>query len=297
MKRKRLIVVVGATAVGKTAESIRIAELLNTEIVSADSRQFYKEMNIGVARPSIEELETVPHHLIAHISVTDSYNVARYEQDALKCIEGLFERYEDVVLTGGSGLFVKAVCEGLDEIPDADIEIRNELNELFATQGIEPLQRELSEKDPEYWKIVDKQNHIRLIRALEVCRQTGRTFTSYRNNRKVERDFEIVKLGIRREREELLDRIYRRVDLMIEQGLIEEVKGLIEYRDLQALNSVGYKEVFEYLDGKTTFEEAVEAIKINTRRYAKRQMTWFCKDKEIQWFNAEDKNKWENLLR
>lgn len=297
MKRKRLIVVVGATAVGKTAESIRIAELLNTEIVSADSRQFYKEMNIGVARPSIEELETVPHHLIAHISVTDSYNVARYEQDALKCIEGLFERYEDVVLTGGSGLFVKAVCEGLDEIPDADIEIRNELNELFATQGIEPLQRELSEKDPEYWKIVDKQNHIRLIRALEVCRQTGRTFTSYRNNRKVERDFEIVKLGIRREREELLERIYKRVDLMIEQGLIEEVKGLIEYRDLQALNSVGYKEVFEYLDGKTTFEEAVEAIKINTRRYAKRQMTWFCKDKEIQWFNAEDKNKWENLLR
>lgn len=297
MKRKRLIVVVGATAVGKTAESIRIAELLNTEIVSADSRQFYKEMNIGVARPSIEELETVPHHLIAHISVTDSYNVARYEQDALKCIEGLFERHEDVVLTGGSGLFVKAVCEGLDEIPDADIEIRNELNELFATQGIEPLQRELQEKDPEYWKIVDKQNHIRLIRALEVCRQTGRTFTSYRNNRKVERDFEIVKLGIRREREELLDRIYRRVDLMIEQGLIEEVKGLIKYRDLQALNSVGYKEVFEYLDGKTTFEEAVEAIKINTRRYAKRQMTWFCKDKEIQWFNAEDKNKWENLLR
>ena len=297
MKRKRLIVVVGATAVGKTAESIRIAELLNTEIVSADSRQFYKEMNIGVARPSIEELETVPHHLIAHISVTDSYNVARYEQDALKCIESLFERYEDVVLTGGSGLFVKAVCEGLDEIPDADIEIRNELNELFATQGIEPLQRELSEKDPEYWKIVDKQNHIRLIRALEVCRQTGRTFTSYRNNRKVERDFEIVKLGIRREREELLERIYKRVDLMIEQGLIEEVKGLIEYRDLQALNSVGYKEVFEYLDGKTTFEEAVEAIKINTRRYAKRQMTWFCKDKEIQWFNAEDKNKWENLLR
>ena len=297
MKRKRLIVVVGATAVGKTAESIRIAKMLKTEIVSADSRQFYKEMNIGVARPSIEELETVPHHLIAHISVTDSYNVARYEQDALKCIEGLFERYDNVVLTGGSGLFVKAVCEGLDDIPDADIEIRNELNELFATQGIEPLQRELSEKDPEYWKIVDKQNHIRLIRALEVCRQTGRTFTSYRNNRKVERDFEIVKIGIRREREELLDRIYRRVDLMIEQGLIEEVKGLIEYRDLQALNSVGYKEVFEYLDGKTTFEEAVEAIKINTRRYAKRQMTWFCKDKEIQWFNAEDKNKWENLLR
>lgn len=297
MKRKRLIVVVGATAVGKTAESIRIAKLLNTEIVSADSRQFYKEMNIGVARPSIEELETVKHHLIAHISVTDSYNVARYEQDALKCIEGLFERYEDVVLTGGSGLFVKAVCEGLDDIPDADIEIRNSLNELFATQGIEPLQRELQEKDPEYWKIVDKQNHIRLIRALEVCRQTGRTFTSYRNNRKAERDFEIVKFGIRREREELLERIYKRVDLMIEQGLIEEVKSLIEYRDLQALNSVGYKEVFEYLDGKTTFEEAVEAIKINTRRYAKRQMTWFCKDKEIQWFNAEDKNKWENLLR
>lgn len=297
MRNKRLIVVVGATAVGKTAESIRIAEMLKTEIVSADSRQFYKEMNIGVARPSIEELNTVPHHLIAHISVKDSYNVAMYEQEALKKIEELFERYDDVVLTGGSGLYVKAVCEGLDDIPEADIAIREELNTIFATQGLAPLQEELKARDPEYWKIVDKQNHIRLIRALEVCRQTGKTFTSFRSNKKTKRNFDIVKIGITRSREELLERIYKRVDLMIKEGLVEEVRGLIEYRDLQALNSVGYKEIFDFLDNKSSLQEAVEAIKINTRKYAKRQMTWFCKDSEIQWFNAEEGLSWESLLR
>lgn len=297
MRNKRLIVVVGATAVGKTAESIRIAEMLKTEIVSADSRQFYKEMNIGVARPSIEELNTVPHHLIAHISVKDSYNVAMYEQEALKKIEELFERYDDVVLTGGSGLYVKAVCEGLDDIPEADIAIREELNTIFDTQGLAPLQEELKARDPEYWKIVDKQNHIRLIRALEVCRQTGKTFTSFRSNKKTKRNFDIVKIGITRSREELLERIYKRVDLMIKEGLVEEVRGLIEYRDLQALNSVGYKEIFDFLDNKSSLQEAVEAIKINTRKYAKRQMTWFCKDSEIQWFNAEEGLSWESLLR
>ncbi|MEE1097330.1 MAG: tRNA (adenosine(37)-N6)-dimethylallyltransferase MiaA, partial [Bacteroidales bacterium] len=221
MRNKRLIVVVGATAVGKTAESIRIAEMLKTDIVSADSRQFYKEMNIGVARPSIEELNTVPHHLIAHISVKDSYNVAMFEQEALRKIEELFERYDDVVLTGGSGLYVKAVCEGLDDIPEADIAIREELNTIFVTQGLAPLQEELKARDPEYWKIVDKQNHIRLIRALEVYRQTGKTFTSFRSNKKTKRNFDIVKIGITRSREELLERIYKRVDLMIKEGLVE----------------------------------------------------------------------------
>lgn len=297
MSNKRLIVVAGPTAVGKTAECIRLAQMLNTEIVSADSRQFYKEMNIGVARPSESELATVPHHLIAHISVCQDYNVAMYEMEALEVIEELFRRKDDIVLTGGSGLYVNAVCNGIDDIPDKDEGIRQELNDLFAEQGLEPLQRELQERDPEYWKIVDKQNHIRLIRALEVCRQTGRTFTSFRSQKKTQRNFDIVRIGIKRSRENLLERIYQRVDCMLEQGLIEEVKGLYEYKNLQALNAVGYKEIFDFLDGKTSLQEAVEQIKINTRRYAKRQMTWFCKDKEIQWLDAEKDLDWKFLLR
>ncbi len=297
MSNKRLIVVAGPTAVGKTAECIRLAQMLNTEIVSADSRQFYKEMNIGVARPSESELATVPHHLIAHISVCQDYNVAMYEREALEVIEELFRRKDDIVLTGGSGLYVNAVCNGIDDIPDKDEGIRQELNDLFAEQGLEPLQRELQERDPEYWKIVDKQNHIRLIRALEVCRQTGRTFTSFRSQKKTQRNFDIVRIGIKRSRENLLERIYQRVDCMLEQGLIEEVKGLYEYKNLQALNAVGYKEIFDFLDGKTSLQKAVEQIKINTRRYAKRQMTWFCKDKEIQWLDAEKDLDWKFLLR
>ncbi len=297
MRPKRLIVVAGATATGKTAESIRIAKLLSTEIVSSDSRQFYKEMNIGVARPSHEELQSVPHHLIAHISVKQKYNVAMYEQEALRQIEDIFRSKDDVVLAGGSGLYIKAVCEGIGDIPEADEGIRAELNELFATRGIEPLLQELKAKDPEYYSLVDKCNHIRLIRALEVCRATGKTFSSFRKQDKAQRKFEIVKIGIRRKRENLLERIYKRVDLMMEQGLLAEVESLLPLRDYPALNSVGYKELFEYLDGKTTLSQAVENIKINTRRYAKRQMTWFCKDKEIQWFDAEKELQWNWLLR
>lgn len=297
MNNKRLIVVVGPTAVGKTAECIRLAGMLDTEIVSADSRQFYKEMNIGVARPSESELATIPHHLIAHISVSQDYNAAMYERDASEVIGKLFQEKDDVVLTGGSGLYVNAVCNGMDDIPDKDESIRQELNDLFDKQGLEPLQRELQEKDPEYWEIVDKRNHIRLIRALEVCRQTGRTFSSFRSQKKTKRDFDIIKIGIRRSRENLLERIYRRVDCMIGQGLIEEARGLYGYRNLQALNAVGYKEIFDFLDGKTSLQEAVEQIKINTRRYAKRQMTWFCKDKEIQWLDAEKDLDWTFLSR
>lgn len=297
MSNKRLIVVVGPTAVGKTAECIRLAGMLDTEIVSADSRQFYKEMNIGVARPSESELATIPHHLIAHVSVCQDYNAAIYEREALDIIGKLFQEKDDVVLTGGSGLYVNAVCNGMDDIPDKDESIRQELNDLFATQGLEPLQRELQEKDPEYWEIVDKRNHIRLIRALEVCRQTGRTFSSFRSQKKRKRNFDIIKIGIRRSRENLLERIYQRVDCMIEQGLIEEVRGLYGYKNLQALNAVGYKEIFDFLDGKTNLQEAVELIKINTRRYAKRQMTWFCKDKEIQWLDAEKNLDWAFLSR
>jgi tRNA dimethylallyltransferase len=295
MSKKKLVVLIGPTAVGKTALSIELANFLNTEIVSADSRQFYKELNIGVATPTALELSLAKHNLIGHISIHQKYNVADFEQDALKELERIFQNNDYAVLTGGSGLYVNALCYGVDNMPDVKAEIREELNNLFATQGIAPLQEELMQKDPEYWQIVDRQNHIRLIRALEVCRQTGKTFTSFRSGEKKKRDFEIIKLGLEREREILLDRIYKRVDLMIEEGLENEARGVYPFRNLQALQTVGYKELFEYFDGKVDFSTAIENIKINTRQYAKRQMTWFKKDKNTLWLNAENKIDWRCL--
>ena len=295
MSNKKLIVLIGPTAVGKTALSIELANFLNTEIVSADSRQFYKELNIGVATPTALELSLAKHNLIGHISIHQKYNISDFEQDALKELERIFQEKDYAVLTGGSGLYVNALCYGVDNMPDVRPEIREELNEIFATQGIAPLQEELMKKDPEYWEIVDKQNHIRLIRALEVCRQTGKTFTSFRSGERKKRDFEIVKLGLERERECLLERIYKRVDLMLEEGLVEEAKTVYPYRHLQALQTVGYKELFEYFDGKVDLPTAIENIKINTRQYAKRQMTWFKKDKETLWLNAENKIDWKCL--
>lgn len=295
MSNKKLIVLIGPTAVGKTALSIELANFLNTEIVSADSRQFYKELNIGVATPSALELSLAKHNLIGHISIHQKYNISDFEQDALKELERIFQESDYAVLTGGSGLYVNALCYGVDNMPDVNPEIREELNEIFATQGIAPLQEELMKKDPEYWEIVDKQNHIRLIRALEVCRQTGKTFTSFRSGEKKKRDFEIIKIGLERSRENLLERIYKRVDLMLEEGLENEAKTVYPYRELQALQTVGYKELFEYFDGKVDFNTAVENIKINTRQYAKRQMTWFKKDKSTLWLNAENKIDWKCL--
>lgn len=293
--KKKLVVLIGPTAVGKTALSIELANFLNTEIVSADSRQFYKELNIGVATPSLEELSMAKHNLIGHISIQQKYNISDFEQDALKELERIFQENDYAVLTGGSGLYVNALCYGVDNMPDVKPEIREELNEIFTTQGIVPLQEELKLKDPEYWEIVDKQNHIRLIRALEVCRQTGKTFTSFRSGEKKQRDFEIIKIGLERSRENLLDRIYQRVDIMIKDGLIEEAKGVYPYRNLQALQTVGYRELFEYFDGKVDLPTAIENIKINTRQYAKRQMTWFKKDKSTLWLNAENKIDWKCL--
>lgn len=296
MRRKRLIVVVGATAAGKTAECVRLSRLTGAQVVSADSRQVYRELNIGVARPSLQELTAAPHHLVAHVSIHDAYNVARYEEEAMSVIRKLFAQSDDVILSGGSGLYVKAVCDGLDEVPTADNAIREELNEVFLSQGIEPLQRELALRDPEYYNIVDRRNHIRLIRALEVCRQTNKPFSSFLKGRKAERDFEIVRFGIHRERQELIERINRRVDFMIRQGLIEEAEPLLAHRHLQALNTVGYKELFDYFEGKTSLQEAVERIKIDTRRYAKRQMTWFSRDRDIRWLSADKPIKWEDVL-
>ncbi|MDD2576729.1 MAG: tRNA (adenosine(37)-N6)-dimethylallyltransferase MiaA [Bacteroidales bacterium] len=296
VNNKKLIVLTGPTAVGKTKEAINLAKALNTEIISADSRQFYKELNIGVATPSKEELEEVKHHFIGHISIHNNYNVGLFEKDALERIDLLFKTYDTIVLTGGSGMYIDVVCNGMDSLPDVDIEIRNELNRIFKEEGISVLQEELKEKDIEYHNIVDTKNHIRLIRALEVIRQTGKTFSFYRTNQKTQRDFQIVKFALQRERSELIERIDKRVDLMIESGLLEEAKEVYPYKNLSALNTVGYKELFKYFDNQISFQQAIEDVKTNTRRYAKRQMTWFRKDKEYIWLDAKNPINWKEVL-
>lgn len=293
---KELIVISGPTAVGKTSLAINLANEINTEIISADSRQFYKELNIGVARPSQKELNSIKHHFIGHISIQDNYNAGEYEAEAIEKINSLFQKYEKLVITGGSGMYIDAITKGMDNLPNVDKSIREELNELFKDNGITPLQEELMEKDIEYYNIVDKQNHIRLIRALEIIRQTGKTFTSFRTNPKKERDFKIKKFVLIRDREELIQRINQRVDIMVEEGLIEEARELYPFRDLNALNTVGYKELFKYFDKKISLKEAIEEIKINTRKYAKRQVTWFRKDKDYTWLSADKEINWKEVI-
>ena len=294
--KKRLYVLVGPTAVGKTSEAISLAKTLNTEILSADSRQFFVEMKIGVASPTEEELKSVKHHFIGHISVEDNYNVGLYEKDALEKIDTLFETYDTLVLTGGSGMYVDVVCNGIDNLPDARKEIREELNDIFTTKGIIPLQEELREKDPEYYAKVDTQNHIRIIRALEVIRETSKPFSSFLTKKKTERDFEIIKFCLYMDREKLIERIHKRVDIMIEEGLEDEARRLYQFKDLPALNTVGYKEIFRYFDNEITLQQAIEDIKTNTRRYAKRQMTWFRKDEDIIWVEANNNINWKCLI-
>lgn len=293
---KELIVISGPTAVGKTSLAINLANEINTEIISADSRQFYKELNIGVARPSQKELNSIKHHFIGHISIQDNYNAGEYEAEAIEKINSLFQKYDKLVITGGSGMYIDAITKGMDNLPNVDKSIREELNELFKDNGITPLQEELMEKDIEYYNIVDKQNHIRLIRALEIIRQTGKTFTSFRTNPKKKRDFKIKKFVLIRDREELIQRINQRVDIMVEEGLIEEARELYPFRDLNALNTVGYKELFKYFDSKISLEEAIEEIKINTRKYAKRQVTWFRKDKDYTWLSADKEINWKEVI-
>jgi len=293
---KELIVISGPTAVGKTSLAINLAKEINTEIISADSRQFYKELNIGVARPSQKELNSIKHHFIGHISIQDNYNAGEYEAEAIEKINSLFQKYDKLVITGGSGMYIDAITKGMDNLPNVDKSIREELNELFKDNGITPLQEELMEKDIEYYNIVDKQNHIRLIRALEIIRQTSKTFTSFRTNPKKERDFKIKKFVLIRDREELIQRINQRVDIMVGEGLIEEARELYPFRDLNALNTVGYKELFKYFDSKISLEEAIEEIKINTRKYAKRQVTWFRKDKDYTWLSADKEINWKEVL-
>ena len=280
---KTLIVIAGPTASGKTAYSIDLAKELDTVIINADSRQIYKEMSIGTADPTPKELHEVKHYFIHNISIFDDYDVAVYEKQVMQLLPKLFTKHERVILTGGSGLFIDAVCKGIDAMPDIEEATREKVATLFQTQGLEGLQLEVQRLDPEYWAIVDQKNPRRLQRALEVCYQTGKTFTSFRTQTKVERDFKIEKYAIQRDKQDLHNRINHRVEMMLAQGLVDEARKLYPYRQLNALNTVGYKELFEYFDSKCTLNEAVEQIKLNTRHYAKRQMTWLRKDPEYQW--------------
>lgn len=279
-----LVVVAGPTAVGKTNLAIQLALHYQTVIISADSRQFYKQLKIGTAAPTSEELASVPHFLAGHLDVNDYYNVSKFESDVLDILKAEFPFRNPIILTGGSGLYIDAVCKGIDDLPDADPRIREQINLWLKESGIEYLQKLLEELDPEYFTVVDENNPNRLKRAIEVCLMTGKTYTSLRMNQTKIRDFKIVKIGLNQPREELFQRISLRTDKMMEDGLVDEVKSLNGFRSLNALNTVGYKEIFEYLDGAVSLDQAIENIKTNTRRYAKRQLTWLKRDQEIRWF-------------
>lgn len=290
-KKKQIIIITGPTAIGKTGLAVFLAKTLAIEILSFDSRQFYKEMMIGTAVPSKEEMQTIPHHFIHNLSIHDDYSVGDYERDALEKITELFQKYDQLILVGGSGLFEKAVTEGLDKFPQVDKKIRQELNAAFEQSGIKPLQDELKNADPTYYQEVDEQNPKRIIRALEICRGTGKPFSTFRKNNTIERNFEIIKIGLELPREEIYNRINQRVDLMIKDGLLEEAKKLYPYKHLNSLQTVGYKELFDFLDGEIDLDTAIDEIKKNTRRYAKRQLTWNRKDKSIHWFSPGEKQE------
>jgi tRNA dimethylallyltransferase len=286
--QKYLIVIVGPTAIGKTSTSIALAKYFNSEILSADSRQFYKEMTIGTAVPSPEELSEVPHHFIHHLSIDSEYSVGDFEKDAMQLLQEKFKKKDLMFLVGGSGLYIDAVLKGLDYFPDVDPEIRQGLNKLFLESGIAVLQKKLLQLDPDYYEIVDKHNAHRLIRALEICIGTGRPFSTFLGKQTTKRDFKILKIGLTADREILYERINKRVDLMMESGLLNEVKTLYEKRHLNALQTVGYKELFSFLTEEITLNKAVEEIKKNSRRYAKRQLTWLRKDEDIKWFEFNE---------
>ena len=286
--KNTLLVIAGPTAIGKTKTSIILACHFEAEIISADSRQFYKALKIGAAAPSDEELASVKHHFVGHLSVNDYYNVSRFEEEVLATLDQLFKTRPLVVMTGGSGLYIDAVCRGIDELPLIEDALREKVKNWHQELGIGFLQEKLQHLDPEYYGIVDQANPKRLMRAIEVCLATGQTFTSLRKNETKNRDFDIIKIGLNRPRAELFENISLRTEKMITDGLVEEVKSLQAFRELNALNTVGYKEIFDYLDSKTTLEQAIENIKTNTRRYAKRQLTWFKRDGEMRWFMPED---------
>ncbi len=283
-----LVVIVGPTAIGKTSVSIKIAEALNTEIISADSRQIYSELSIGTAVPSEEELLRVPHHCIQTQSIYDYYNASMFEEEVLAILKSLFQNHTKIIMTGGSGLYIKAVCEGIDELPRIDMAVREQLIRKYETEGVESLRFMLRTVDPEYYKQADLRNPKRLLKALEVSVMTGKPYSSFLTNEKKKRPFNILKIGLNMERALLYERINQRVDQMMKMGLEEEARSVYDVfkkKKLNALNTVGYKELFKYFDGVHSKETAIELIKRNTRRYARKQLTWFSKDTDINWFN------------
>jgi len=282
---KYIISIVGPTGIGKTSLSIKLATYFKTEIISADSRQFYKEIPIGTAAPSNEEQKAITHHFIHNKSILDKYSVGDFEREAIECISTIHKHNPIVVLVGGSGLYVQAVLEGLDDFPEVNANIRTQLNTEFKTNGIQGLQKELKSLDPIAHETIALDNPHRVIRALEICRGTGKAYSSFLNKEKKKRNFKTIQIGLTAERSLVYERINRRVDLMIAQGLIDEVKSVFEYKHLNALNTVGYKEVFRYLEGHCSLEFATEEIKKNSRRFAKRQFTWFKRQEETKWFD------------
>ena len=295
-KNKTLIVIAGPTAIGKTALAITLAQHFTTEIISADSRQFFKEMSIGTAKPHADELAAAKHHFIDSHSINTLFSTGDFEKQALEVLDEIFTRHDLAIMVGGSGLYLDAITRGLDELPDTDMEIRNQLNNLFETEGLEPIKAQLEAVDPEYYAKVDQANTQRLIRGLEFFLSTGKKVSSFLTNSKKQRPFDIIKIGLNMERPLLYQRINHRVDLMLQEGLLEEVKSLKDYRELNALKTVGYAELFDYLDGTITYDVAVEKIKQNTRRFAKRQLTWFRRDEQIHWFTPDQPDTVINFL-
>lgn len=288
MSIKRLLVIVGPTGSGKTDLSIRLARHYGAPILSTDSRQFYRGMPIGTAQPTPDQLQAAEHHFIASHDLKEDLNCGSYETQALSCLEKLFAEHDWVIAVGGSGLYVRALCEGMDDLPQADPELREALSRRLETEGVDALAAELRTLDPAYYATVDRRNPARVMRALEVCLQTGRPYSEQRTGVRRPRPFGIVKVGVDLPREELYARIDRRVDRMVADGLEAEARALYPYRMLNALQTVGYREFFDYFDGRTSYEEAVSLIKRNSRRYAKRQLTWFRRDPEIRWFGPWD---------
>ena len=287
--KKTLIVITGPTAVGKTTLCMDIAKHFGIPIINADSRQIYRELKIGTARPTDEQTQAVRHYFVGSLGLDDYYSASLFEQQVLQLLDQLFQTSDYALLTGGSMMYIDAVCDGIDDIPTIDDETRRLMKQRLADEGLEALCEELRRLDPEYYEIVDRQNPRRVVHALEICTMTGKTYTSFRRRERRQRPFSIVKIALNRPREELYERINCRVDQMMSDGLLEEARALYPRRELNALNTVGYKELFDYLDGRWPLEEAVERIKGNTRRYARKQLTWYKKDEQIRWFHPDDK--------
>lgn len=294
---KRLIVLLGPTGVGKTALSLNLAEHYQSPIISADSRQFFKGLEVGTAAPTTAQKERVVHHLVGMLDVTDYYSACEFERDALNIIEDLHKSHDVLIATGGSMMYIDALCNGIDDVPTIDESLRKEVYELYEQEGLEPIRAQLKVLDPDFYNEVDLKNYKRVVHALEVCLMTGKPYSSFRTQTKKERPFEIIKIGLTRDRAELYERINNRVDEMISSGLLEEAGRFYPQRHLNALNTVGYKELFKYLDGEWTLDFAIEKIKQSTRIYSRKQITWFKRDKEIHWINLSETSEDDALKK